>query len=327
MTTPKDNNDNEERYLDEAAPPVDEGVAKLERALAPYRYRPEPLRLPEDPAEPVGFSGPGEPVRPYLVSPRLIQWVLAAAAVFVAAMFLVDRFSETRGWVVRGVPGMELLGRGEWLSNEETAWIEVGDIGEVTVLPGARVRLDDDGQENHALYLERGALEASIYAPAREFQVGTPAGLSVDLGCVYRLEVDERDVSRLEVSWGQVAFETEGRTVYVPEEYMTFARPGEGPVTPVPILSDPEVEAFVRRVERDHGVGPADLARVRALGDSVVLYHLVRAVDEAVAEAALEALLELEQLPAGVSADEMLASESAWLAWHAERGLSWAPAW
>ena len=335
MTTP---NDNEERYLDEGTPPVDEGVAGYERLLAPYRYRPEPLNLPGDGpghAGPEGRSeGPSEESRPYLVSPHVIQAVLAVAAVFVAVMLLVAEFSDTGGWVVRGVPGTELLSRGEWLSHEETAWIDVGQIGEVTVHPGSRVRLDDDGKENHALFLERGALDASIDARPREFQIGTPAGLSVDLGCVYRLEVDEKNVSRLEVSSGQVAFETEGRTVFVPEWYMTFARPGEGPVVPIPILSDPEFEAFVRRIERGRGVGAADLERVRALDDSVVLFHLLRAAtgdtpgSQPVAEAAMEALLELEELPEGVSPEEMLSNEAAWLAWHRSRGLSWAPdAW
>ncbi|MEM7309401.1 MAG: FecR domain-containing protein [Planctomycetota bacterium] len=308
-----------ERYLVDREGPADPEVERLEGLLGRYRLRPEPLRLPDDPpaAERPGF----------LVPPRAIQVALAAAAGFVALLLVLRGLTPAGdGYVVRGLAGVEHLARGRWLeTGAERAWIEVGEIGEVRLEPGARVRLDDDGREESSLYLERGSLHATILAAPGAFQIDTPAGLSIDLGCLYRLEVDDDDVSHLEVEAGQVAFEAAGAKVFVPQGYATFARPGRGPVAPLAILVDPDVERLVRRVERAADASAADVRSVGELDDAVVLYHLLRAPASAVREAALEALLRTEELPEGLTREDVLSDEASWLAWHDE--LSWRPIW
>ena len=304
-----------ERYLVEGAGPADAETERLERLLARYRHRPVPLA--EEP--PAGQA--------FLVRPRWIQLALAAAAAFVGLMLVVRWALPARGgWAVRAAGGPARLLPGEWLSaGDGGAELEVADLGRVELRPGARVRLDDDGEERQALYLERGGLRALILAEPRAFQIGTPAGLSIDLGCFYDLEVDPRGGARLYVETGQVAFEAEGRTVFVPAGYATRSEPGRGPLVPVHALADIDEEALVRRVETTERPEAPDLARVAELNDSVMLYHLLRAPARAVRETAFDALLRLEQLPAGVEREEVLENEAAWLRWH--DALSWRPAW
>ncbi len=312
--------DNRERYLDEATPPEDPEVARLEGLLERYRHRPEPLALPDEPS---GSNAPS-----WIVSPRILQWVIAAAAVFVA-LALAFRFlrGDAGGYLVRGLPGVEHLALGAWLETGagEVAHIEVGDIGEVELEPGARVRLEDDGKKNHKLYLERGALCASIlaYAEPQLFQVGTPRGISIDLGCEYRLEVDEAsDCSRIEVTLGRVSFTEEGRTVFVPEGFRCESVPGRGPNVPVAITLPAADREFVRCVEVTENPTPEDLRRVRELYAPVTLFHLLRAPSREVRECALEALLAMEPLPEGPwTAQEVLDSEETW------RELYWEQPW
>jgi hypothetical protein len=303
-----------ERYLVDGAGPPDPETARLEHLLARYRHRPAPLAAEEP--EKQGF----------LVRPRWIQLALATAAAFVVLMLLVRQALPERGWVVRADGGPGRLLRGEWLrAGEGGAELEVAGLGRVELRPGAHVRLDDDGDERQALFLEQGGLRAFITAEPRAFQVGTPAGLSIDLGCLYDLEVDAGGAARLYVETGQVAFEAEGRTVFVPAGYATRSEPGRGPLVPLEEGTETGVVELVRRVEASASPDGADLARVGELGDSVVLYHLLRAPSRAVRESALDALLKLEQLPEGVARESVLADEPVWRAWHDE--LSWRPAW
>lgn len=310
--------DNRERYLDEATPPEDPEVARLEGLLGRYRHRPEPLSLPDEPQ-------PG-----WIVSPRVIQWGIATAAVFVAVLLGVrfTRGGGTGGYLVRHVGGVERLARGAWLETgeDEVAWIEVADIGEVELFPGARVRLEDDGVEKHRLYLERGTLHASIRASAepRLFQVGTPRGISIDLGCEYRLEVDEEsDVSRLAVTYGCVSFAEEGRTVFVREGFRCESVPGRGPNAPIDLSLPAPDRDLVRRVEFAANPTADDLMRIRKLHAPLTLFHLLRARSRALRECALEALLEFKPLPASRrwSEEELLESEEVW------RELYWAQSW
>jgi hypothetical protein len=312
MSEPLD--ERSERYLFDGGEPADPDVARLEKLLARYRYRPAP---------------PAAARRDLLVEPRWIQAALAAAALFVAVMLGLRLAGPSRGaWRVRGAEDAGWLERGEWLeAGASGAQLEVGELGVVELRPGARVRLDDEGEERHALYLAQGAVRATITAEPRAFQIGTPSGLSIDLGCLYDLEVDGEGVAHLHVETGEVAFEAEGRTVFVPAGYATRSLPGSGPLVPVHVLADLALEELVRRVEASAPVGAQDLARVAELNDSVVLYHLLRARDPAVRAAALEPLLLLERLPVELSAQAVLRDDAAWRAWHDAEVLSFAHAW
>lgn len=306
----------DERYLFDGEAPADPEIARLEGLLARYRH------VPPAPA--------AAPPRAFLVRPRWIQMALCAAALFVAVMLAVRLAGPARGaWRVRGGDdGAAWLERGEWLlAGASGAQLEVPELGVVELRPGARVRLDDEGAERHALYLERGAVRARITAEPRAFQIGTPSGLSIDLGCLYDLEVDGDGVAHLYVETGEVAFEAEGRTVFVPAGYATRSVPGRGPLVPVDVLAGLGVEELVRRVEDSAAAGADDLEQVAAINDSVVLYHLLRARDPAVRASALAPLLARERLPEGLTADAVVSDDAAWRAWHDADVLSFAHTW
>jgi hypothetical protein len=222
---------------------------------------------------------------------------------------------------VRGLPGVDALARGGWLAAErDGVSLVVGTVGEVELAAGARVRLDDEGRDALALYLERGSVRATITARPREFQIATPAGVSVDLGCVYDLAVDDEGAATLAVVTGQVAFEAAGRTAFVPSGYATRAVPGAGPLVPLAVGGPAELAGWVRRVERAKHPAPDDLAAVGAVDDTVVLYHLVRATSEALREAAFDRLVDVWRERHGVSVPwkraELLRDDAAWSAWH-----------
>src|SRR5262245_25634211 len=129
-------------------------------------------------------------------------WIpLAVAAVLVIA-FALWRSAQHDGdtWEVRRVAGaprvndatlgaVGSLRVGQTLVTDDSsrALLSVGDIGEVDVKPGTRLRLLQARVTDHRLALERGSIYAQVDAPPRLFFVETPAGTAVDLGCAYEL--------------------------------------------------------------------------------------------------------------------------------------------
>ena len=85
------------------------------------------------------------------------------------------------------------LGEGQWLETdgESRAQVNVGAIGEVEVGPNSRVQLVEASLTEHRLSLERGRLQATIWAPPRLFFVDTPSAEAIDSGCAYTIEVDD----------------------------------------------------------------------------------------------------------------------------------------
>jgi hypothetical protein len=187
-------------YLFEGSGPPEPDVARLEDLLGRYRYEPPRRRL---------------------------RWILPAAAIAAGLAGLLaflglrpgneDRPAWAVEWEAESGPGRLVLG--EWLetSDDQTARLEVAEIGEVEVAPRSRVRIANTGPEEHRLHLARGRLAARIFAPPRLFLVETPAATAVDLGCAYTLEVDESGDGMLTVTSGHVLLEREGLpSAYVP---------------------------------------------------------------------------------------------------------------
>ncbi len=203
--------------------------------------------------------------------------------------------------------------------------VHVGDIGSVVVEADTRLHVQALSRAkapdaDYLLYLERGTLRASIFAAPRLFQVGTPAGLAVDLGCIYTATVDEHGRTLLGVLAGKVAFEASGRSVTVPSAASVVAWPGLGPGTPA---WDRAPDAF------REALAVLDRARLGALGgdprseaaalrraltavvstdrpdDVLTLLHLLDHPDAEVAEAALAAMLALRPAPDGVTAEDL----------------------
>jgi len=173
----------------------------------------------------------------------------AAAAMLLMIGLFVFWYQARKGprpsWDVTRIEGAPRIGSkavgdvgklrvGEWLVTDDSsrAEIHVGEIGQVQVDPGSRVRLLEAKADEHRLALERGKMQAYIYAPPRQFYVDTPSAVAVDLGCAYTLEVSDDGQGLLSVIGGWVAFEWQGRESFVPAMAMCVTRPHLGPGTP-----------------------------------------------------------------------------------------------
>ncbi|MHC5211088.1 MAG: FecR family protein [Planctomycetota bacterium] len=229
------------------------------------------------------------------------------------------------------------------------ALVHVGDIGSVELGTDSRLRVGDladagDPEAGYLLHLDRGLLTASIFAAPRLFQLGTPSGIAVDMGCVYTAHVDEAGTTRLHVDLGQVSFETERRKVLVPSDASTRAWPGVGPGTPVWDDAPQEWREAVERYDeltlRD-GTAPGidDMPRGALLDsvlaterseDSLTLWHLlahasdVDGADGADGARVYERLAALAPPPEGVTREACLVGdEAALLAWRDVMGWAW----
>jgi len=179
---------------------------------------------------------------------RMPLKITVACAATLALAFGVLWFyprSPRPAWDVTRIEGAPKIGSktvveagklrvGEWLvtDNSSRAEIRVGEIGQVQVDPGSRVRLVEAKADEHRLALARGKMQAFIWAPPRQFYVDTPSAVAVDLGCAYTLEVGEDGQGLLSVVGGWVAFEWQGRESFVPAMAMCVTRPRLGPGTP-----------------------------------------------------------------------------------------------
>ena len=155
-------------------------------------------------------------------------------------------------------------------------------IGTVTAgSPEAEAVLSvvEAGEERHLLRLERGRLRALISANVRPrlFQIGTPAGTAVDLGCAYELDVAADGATVLSVTLGCVTFETARGAVWVTSGHALSAPPGRPLGLPVAEDAAPAFRAALAAWEADPTVALAALLETARPGDALTLWHLIPA--------------------------------------------------
>jgi hypothetical protein len=325
-----------EDHLFDPRAPVDPQVERLERLLAPLAF--DPARTPLGPrAAPVAGG----------VERGWIAAVAAVAVVAVGGALLLRGGPRTGGLTERQpqASGPALIATGTSEPLRERAWIEtqgtardlrLGDVGRLTLGAGSRLEVRRLSADETRLYLERGRLDAFVSADAhpRFFQVDTPATRCVDLGCQYTLVVDDAGDAHVEVQTGQVAFENEGREVYVPAGARCRAQRRGGAGTPV--FGDAP-DALVAALERFDAARwasspPAErLERARALLDAVtterdalVAWHLLQDDDPAVAQRAHARLHALVgEAPLGVSPAELVPVSADRRLWRAALEHAW----
>jgi hypothetical protein len=308
--------------------------------LAAVDRVPKSIEPPRDlwPGIAARIAGRGRTVtfsRPWILLP------LTAAAVL--AVLLLGRRAlvpRSGAWEVAPVAGLPLLDQaplgatgtlrvGQWVETDDSsrAVIVVGDIGHVEVKPGTRIRLVQARPTDHRLALDRGAIYAQVDAAPRLFFVETPAGVAVDLGCAYTLEVDSSGNGVIHVTRGYVEFHWSGRRSIVPLGFVALTRPGVGPG--VPHAADAPDE--LRRVLEAHAFANGGAAAVRrALAaarpeDAVSVWHLLSRVDPALRGVVYDRLVALVPPPAGVSRDGVLRLEQRQLDayWTTIRRIAW----
>jgi len=276
-------------YLWDGSGEVDPDVAALEKALSPLRQEPGPLRKRHRSrgALRLGVS-------------------LAAAVVLlgVAGVLLWQR--RDVAWEVTRLAGSVAathLHAGEVLETDAVTRVslQVASVGNVVLLPKTRVRLLRARRGEQRLELTRGTLEALIVAPPALFQVETPWARAIDLGCAYRLQVDDDGSGLLDVTHGWVVFEEGRARSYVPTGASCRVRRGRG--LGAPFYRDASV-AFQGALERletgDDGALEPLLEEARPR-DGFTLLALVPRLPEPLARRAYAALTALVPEPAGVT--------------------------
>ena len=315
--------------------------------LAAVERLPKSVEPPRDlwPGIEARIAGKGEGGRGkgrILAFPR--RWALLPLAAAAALVLLwLGRRGTIRpagAWEVTRLAGRPLVGEtpldasgalrvGQWLETDDSsrAVILVADIGHVDVKPGTRIRLVRARATDHRLALARGAIFAQVDAPPRLFFVEMPAGVAVDLGCAYALEVDSSGTGLIHVTAGYVELQWSGRRSIVPLGFVARTRPGVGPG--VPFTADAPEALRLALEAYDFGNGGVPAVR-RALAaarpeDAVSLWHLLSRVEPTLRVAVYERLGALVPPPAGVTRDGLLRLEQRQLDayWNVIRRIAW----
>ena len=290
MTAPNDDTGRDDYLWDGTGEP-DPDVARLETLLAPYRHRGPMTPLPQRRS-----SEPGAPPRRFAVHAAM-QIMMAAASL---------RARRRRGVVrVGGAPvGMDgavarrNAARG---GHRDRRAVDAADRADRDHRRGVarahRRRLDRRrgrraeqppaarSPRAPASIAWRSIAAASARSSGRRrglFFVNTPSATAVDLGCAYRLDVDDRGWGKVHVESGWVAFEYNGRESFIPKDAMCATRPGFGPGTPcyedapagfaeaLTILDfSPTQDVSARRAALD------TILREARRNDALTLWHLV----------------------------------------------------
>jgi hypothetical protein len=268
---------NDDYVWDRSGPP-DLEVARLERQLAPLRYR---HRLPRRP------SG--------------ARWAMAAALTAAAAglVLMVAPGAGSTSWRVAGAK----LRQGQTVrSGDAAVRLEAEEIGRVDLAAHSVMRATG----GHRLALQRGELHAFIWAPARQFVVETPSARAVDLGCEYTLNVDEKGDGLLRVRTGWVAFQVGDREAFIPAGATCVTRRRGGPGIPYFEDASDGLRRGVEGFERGDRAALDGLLAAARPRDGLTLWHLLTRVPEADRGLVFDRFRELVQLPAGVSRDAVL---------------------
>ena len=264
--------------------------------------------------------------------------IIAGIALLLLATGSIWFISAYWSWdvdVLAGMPRIEQtsiaeageLREGEWLETDEAsrARLRVGRIGNVEIEPGTRLQLQSTEVMNHRLKLNAGRIHARIWAPPRLFFVETPAGMAIDLGCEYTLDVDGTGNSRLHVLSGYVSFAAGSREVVVPAGWRINARPGRFTGTPYSDSATPALLEALERFDFESG-GPEaidDILREVRPQDALTIWELLWHARRPERERIYDRLVELTSPPAGVTRAGVLQKDAAMItAWRKQLGVN-----
>lgn len=297
-------------YLWDQTGPVDEDIARLERALMPLRHQHRAQDVPRMHLR--------LPLRRTSLAAAAVL-MLAILGVWLAAMSLrLDSADSVAGWQVTAIQGNPRIGSeplkqkgvirvGQWLETDaqSQAKVDVATIGTVTVDSESRVRLVASSAQEHRLELERGTIEAFITAPPRLFFVNTPSATAIDLGCKYALSVDDDGGGILEVTLGWVSLENASGGVesIVPYGAMCKTRSGVGPGTPYFITASTALQNALEQFDfHDQSQDALSIVLAEATErDSLTLWHLLARTPRELRDKVYERLASFAPPPLGVS--------------------------
>jgi hypothetical protein len=248
MTVKNDRTQPEERvapYLWDGSGEPDPEVEKLETLLGVFRYDHSARGIPQIESRAARA----------LRVPSLWAFApvagIAALAVVLVLIFVRGRQNAPApgpGWEVSDVRGTLRLGKTELGAGQSPSHLRIGEVletglqsqarltakqtGQIDVEPNTRLRLVAMGNDTKRIALDHGVIHAFIWSPPGQFVVDTPSGTTVDLGCAYRLQVDDSGAGLVRTELGWVGFEFKGRESFIPAGAAAAIKPNSGPGTP-----------------------------------------------------------------------------------------------
>jgi hypothetical protein len=263
-------------------------------------------------------------VRPSTASHRP-KWkrvfAIAAMLALLVGAYLLETGALTPSWSISGLDGSPSIGRrplaekmrlevGQLVQTDASSRAKISNraIGTVDVEPNTRLKLISKSLGEQRFALERGAIKASTWVPPQVFMVETPSGVAVDLGCEYRLTVDDSGRSLLLVTAGWVSLGSKDRVAIIPAAAFCETRPGMAPGTPFSEYASDSLKHALEDFDFGAG-GTAALGVVLAQShqhDAVTLWHLISRVGENERPGVVDRLDALVSRPQGVTRDGVL---------------------
>ncbi|OGU72940.1 MAG: hypothetical protein A2V93_05425 [Ignavibacteria bacterium RBG_16_34_14] len=242
----------------------------------------------------------------------------AAAAVLLGIVIGVYFFfqSSTAYWTVEKLAGTPIVGSeeltesgmlkvGDWLETDEKsrARLKVGIIGEVDVQPKSRLKLVETTPTEHRISLERGKINAAIWAPPRLFFVETPSATAIDLGCMYTLEVAEDGSGILKVTAGWVALQSGDVESLIPADAVCKTKKSYGPGTPYFEDASKEFKAALYEFDfsKEKKEALSVILKESRKEDAISLWHILSKVQNKERERTYIRLTELVEILEGIT--------------------------
>lgn len=266
-------------YLWDGSGEPDPEIVRLEKTLAPLRYRSKPRR-----------------------------WPLYACAGAIAAALAIFALLPSRVSVWKVDDRAARLGETLDVSRET---VMQSAIGSLRIEPGSRLKLSSDNR----LALERGVLHALIWAPPRQFVVDMPGTAAIDLGCRYTLRVEPDASGLLTVDTGWVAFQSGDLEAFIPAGAACRTHPRRGAGTPFRVDAAESLRTAVAAF--DSG-GRSSLGRILAdarAEDGLTLWHLLartEARERAQVYDRFRQLVDVPDLRAAILRGDPRAMDAAW---------------
>jgi ferric-dicitrate binding protein FerR (iron transport regulator) len=226
-------------YLWDRSAPVDADAVAIEHALGDLKFTPGTL--------------PASAFRNTDTRYRFSKGLLLAASLLLATgvgvYFWRLSWPTDRPWTVtQGSTQALAVGATLQTRAAEEATVNIARIGTMTVGESTSVSLGATASARHRLDMSRGAVDVRVWAPPGRFVVRTPVGDVIDLGCVFRLEVDAGVVT-LHVQSGWVLMDNGQGESLTPAGASSSMTAGRQPRVPVYDDALPGFEPAVRQWE------------------------------------------------------------------------------
>jgi hypothetical protein len=210
--------------------------------------------------------------------------------------------------------GASRLGTGQTLETDAAsrAKLSVAELGELQVEPNTKLRVLRSNKGKEHIALDRGTIQAFIWAPPGDFVVDTPSATAVDLGCAYTLQVDDSGAGFLRTTLGWVGIKLNGHESFIPAGAVCATRPKVGPGTPY--FEDAPESLRTALYKFDFAANTleeqsAEIAQILAAArkrDALTLWHLLSRVNDSDRGQVYDKLASLVPPPSGVTREGVL---------------------